>query len=229
MRRGLLILGAFAILTVSASAARACPYTTAVQGWYQQYLHRPLDPLGAQVWVNQLRSGAPPGTVLAGILGSDEYYRRCGGNEAAFVTGLYTDLVGRPPCAQDLANWCGRMRRVGCRVTFSQQFIGDCCSRGMYHLPALPAAVPPTPLAPAPVPQPGYFPPVPLAPAPNPQVGFAPTPRVGFAPTPRVGFAPTLRIGFSLTPRRGCRPPVRAPYPIPGYAAGYRGHHHHRH
>ncbi|HVX59696.1 MAG TPA: DUF4214 domain-containing protein, partial [Pirellulales bacterium] len=47
-----------------------------VESWYQQYLHRPeADPAGLSHWSSMLQSGVPAETVLAGILGSLEYYQ----------------------------------------------------------------------------------------------------------------------------------------------------------
>ena len=45
-------------------------------GWYEQFLHRPIDSSGAQYWVRQMDSGYPQEAILEGILASPEYYFR---------------------------------------------------------------------------------------------------------------------------------------------------------
>ncbi|HEX5443508.1 MAG TPA: DUF4214 domain-containing protein [Pirellulales bacterium] len=45
-------------------------------GWYEQYLHRPIDQSGAMYWLAQMKAGYPQEAILEGILGSDEYFRR---------------------------------------------------------------------------------------------------------------------------------------------------------
>lgn len=75
-----------------------------VAQWYQQFLRRQADP-HAGGWVQALQSGQEPEQVLAGILGSREYYVRAGGSPTAFVQSLYEDLTGRPPSQQELRHW----------------------------------------------------------------------------------------------------------------------------
>ncbi len=45
-------------------------------GWYEQYLHRPIDQSGAMYWLAQMKAGYPQEAILEGILGSDEYFHR---------------------------------------------------------------------------------------------------------------------------------------------------------
>ena len=71
-----------------------------VENWYRRFLGRQTDPWAAG-WVQALRQGQDPDQVLAGILGSDEYFRRAGGTPRAFVRQLYSDLMGRRPTARE--------------------------------------------------------------------------------------------------------------------------------
>jgi virginiamycin B lyase len=48
----------------------------AVQMWYGQFLHRPADPPGLNLFANALQHGIPGELVLMTVLGSDEYFRR---------------------------------------------------------------------------------------------------------------------------------------------------------
>ncbi len=47
-----------------------------VKGYYQQFLRRALEPAGQAYWVNLLTQGEPDEMVVAGIVGSDEYFER---------------------------------------------------------------------------------------------------------------------------------------------------------
>jgi len=76
--------------------------------WYQRYLRREADPY-AGGWVQALQQGQQPEQVLAGILGSDEYYRQAGGTPAGFVRQLYEDVHGRRPTRQEAEHWARRV------------------------------------------------------------------------------------------------------------------------
>jgi hypothetical protein len=80
-----------------------------VDSWYRAYLGRTAlnDPTSAG-WVNLLRRGSPPASVLAGILGSAEYFHRVGGTMPAFIRAVYRDVVGRPPTPGELRFWLRR-------------------------------------------------------------------------------------------------------------------------
>ncbi len=77
-----------------------------VDFWYRAYLGRSArnDP-GSVAWINMLRRGSPPASVLAGILGSREYFNRVGGTMPAFINAIYSDVVGRPPTPGELRFW----------------------------------------------------------------------------------------------------------------------------
>jgi len=78
-----------------------------VQRWYQRYLRRDADPYAAG-WVQALQQGQQPEQVLAGILGSDEYYRTAGGTPSRFVRQLYEDIHGRRPTEREVDYWARR-------------------------------------------------------------------------------------------------------------------------
>ena len=46
-----------------------------VQGFYTRFLHRAADPSGLNAWVAQLQSGTRDEVVIAGIVGSPEYFQ----------------------------------------------------------------------------------------------------------------------------------------------------------
>jgi hypothetical protein len=71
-----------------------------VNAWYRRYLGRDMDPAGIG-WVGQVRDGVDPASVLASILGSDEYFERSGGTPDRFVDRLYQDAAGRRPTGRE--------------------------------------------------------------------------------------------------------------------------------
>lgn len=81
-----------------------------VAQWYKRYLGRTPDPY-AGGWVDALRNGADPNQLLAGILGSNEYYNNAGRTPAGFVIELHMDLLGRRPTAGELRHWVNRVYR----------------------------------------------------------------------------------------------------------------------
>lgn len=119
-------LAAAALVAVALGATEAkaspCPYTDMVTDWYVRYLNRAPDPGGLHTWVSALRCGADPRDVEAGILASEEYFCRYGHSNPGFVTGLYTDVVGRAPCAHEIEEWMCRLRQIGCRKRLSLEF-----------------------------------------------------------------------------------------------------------
>jgi len=79
-----------------------------VRGWYERFLGREPDSSAAG-WVQGLQSGQDPEQLLAGILGSDEYYTRAGGTPRGFIQRLYLDLLTRRPTPREEDYWLRRM------------------------------------------------------------------------------------------------------------------------
>jgi uncharacterized repeat protein (TIGR01451 family) len=76
----------------------------AVDRLYQTFLHRAADPGGRAYWVNALENGAGELDVARLLLGSAEY-QASHPSDAAFVTGLYADVLGRGAAAAEAAGW----------------------------------------------------------------------------------------------------------------------------
>lgn len=77
-----------------------------VDSWYRAYLGRSaLNDPGSAGWIILLRRGSPPASVLAGVLGSHEYFYRVGGTMPAFISAIYRDVVGRPPTPGEFRFW----------------------------------------------------------------------------------------------------------------------------
>jgi hypothetical protein len=43
---------------------------------YQMFLHRPVDAAGSAFWTHELQTGLTDESVIASIVGSDEYFAR---------------------------------------------------------------------------------------------------------------------------------------------------------
>src|SRR5262249_1954274 len=81
-----------------ASAQRVADPVAVVDCWYRMYLGRTaLNDPGSAGWINMLRRGRSPASVLSGILGCPEYFNRVGGTMPAFIRAVYRDVVGRSP------------------------------------------------------------------------------------------------------------------------------------
>jgi len=97
--RHLLILTTVVLLGQS-SAVYAQPFdnsVAAVDSWYRTYLGRTaLNDPGAAGWINLMRQGSTPTSVIAGILGTEEYFLRVGGTMPAFIQALYREALQQP-------------------------------------------------------------------------------------------------------------------------------------
>jgi hypothetical protein len=91
------------------SAQAVADLVALVDSWYRMFLGRSAlrDPAGAG-WINLLRRGGSPGSVLAGILASPEYFNRVDGTMPAFIRAVYTQAVGRAPTPGELRFWLRR-------------------------------------------------------------------------------------------------------------------------
>src|SRR5262249_9034410 len=76
--------------------------------WYQRFLEREPDFPGASGWIQLLRRGQSPQSVLANILSSQEYFEKAGSTLRGFVQTLHRDLYGRPPTRWEFDFWIPR-------------------------------------------------------------------------------------------------------------------------
>jgi len=79
-----------------------------VASWYQRFLNRQPDSWSS-VWVDQVRGGQSPDSVLASLLSSQEYYNKAGGTPQGFIQKLFIDLTGQPPAPQQMNHWMNRL------------------------------------------------------------------------------------------------------------------------
>ncbi len=111
-----------------------------VASFYPKYLHRSPDRGGMRYWKCQLLAGKCLREVEVGFLASEEYYRINGCTPEGFVSGLLTDVLGRPACPQQVARWLTRLHNCGCRVTVAREVLD------MAYADAAPVVVTPPPV-----------------------------------------------------------------------------------
>jgi uncharacterized repeat protein (TIGR01451 family) len=75
-----------------------------VDNFYEYYLHRSADPAGRPGWIAILRSGVSETEVIRMFLNSTEYQSAHADN-VSFITGLYTDVLGRIVDGATLTHW----------------------------------------------------------------------------------------------------------------------------
>ncbi len=89
-------------------------------GFFERYLGRPAGPGEDIFWVTQLRAGTTDEQVIAGFVGSDEYFNRQskgGGNNTQFVTSAFQDIFGRAPDAGGLTFYVGQLNSGAAKRT----------------------------------------------------------------------------------------------------------------
>ncbi len=84
-------------------------YSTFIVGAYNKYLGRGPDAGGLAYWVKLMQGGLSDEHLEAGFIGSDEYIQNHGGTGAKWVTGLYTDLLGRQPGQTEVQFWVNQL------------------------------------------------------------------------------------------------------------------------
>jgi len=104
------LLGVFLVPVSAFAQFENTPNDQLVREWYTRFLGRPAD-AGSAIWVDILKGGQSPDTVLSQILASTEYYVRGGSTARGFVERLYTDLTGRPPGPRETEFWVNQVYR----------------------------------------------------------------------------------------------------------------------
>ncbi len=92
---------------------------------FVQFLRRKADAGGRSYWVSSLRSGKALWRFRAQLLGSNEYFSKAGGTNAAFVTKAYNDVLGRTPDPSGLAYWTNKLDAGADRGSVALQFLSS--------------------------------------------------------------------------------------------------------
>lgn len=94
-----------------------------VVGLFNRYLGRNPDSAGEQFWTNALQSGETLEDVAAQILASSEYFILTGGTNPGFISGLYTQVLGRQGGASEVAGWETVLDNGASRLFVAAEFL----------------------------------------------------------------------------------------------------------
>lgn len=101
-----------------------------IDSYYESTLGRPADDAGHRYWTDVLRRGtSTPAAVAAYFYAGDEYYRRAGGTDRAWLSDLYRELLRRAPDAGGIDYWIETMRGGAARADVASWFYGSLESR----------------------------------------------------------------------------------------------------
>ncbi|WP_421121589.1 DUF4214 domain-containing protein [Aquihabitans daechungensis] len=92
---------------------------------FLRYLRRHADPGGKTYWVGSLRNGKSLRQFRAQLFGSNEYFTKAGGTNAAFVTRAYEDVLGRKPDPSGQAYWTNKANNGTERGLIARQFLSS--------------------------------------------------------------------------------------------------------
>ena len=128
-------------------------HTRQVAGWYSTYLGRSPSHGEEQGWVNAMVHGVRDEDVLAGILGSPEYYSRAsqgttGTADQRYIQTLYSVLLKRTASSSEVNSWVSALHSVGrspvtSSFVFSAEFRSGCVISyysGLLHRSTAPSA-----------------------------------------------------------------------------------------
>jgi hypothetical protein len=93
-----------------------------VDQFYATYLHHPADARGRAFWVGQLRAGVSEAEVARRFLLSAEY-QATHATPAAFVGGLYTDVLGHAGSPGGVTFWVSQLTAGASRAQVAQAFL----------------------------------------------------------------------------------------------------------
>ena len=87
--------------------------SVSIQRFYQDTLGRPADPTGLAHWTQRVQNGEALASVAARFYASDEYHRKAGATNHAWIGDLYTKVLHRPADPAGLAYWTNRTAAKG--------------------------------------------------------------------------------------------------------------------
>lgn len=92
---------------------------------FHRYLRRAADPGGRTYWVNSIENGKSLRQFRAQLFGSNEYFTKAGGTNAAFVARAYEDVLGRKPDPSGQAYWTNKANNGTERGLIARQFLSS--------------------------------------------------------------------------------------------------------
>jgi len=98
-------------------------FTNFVTSEYKHLLGRNPDASGLNHFLGLLENGINPETIEAQLASSTEYVLDHGNTATGFITGLYQDLLGRPPDSNGLNNWLNALSNGSSTFAVAAAFV----------------------------------------------------------------------------------------------------------
>jgi hypothetical protein len=95
-----------------------------VDQFYATFFHSSPDAASRAAWINQLLAGVSEADVERQLLTSSDY-TAAHPDFVSFITGLYTDVLGRSPSSSDLAGWVQTMQAGTTRDALAFSFVNS--------------------------------------------------------------------------------------------------------
>ncbi len=99
--------------------------TDVVQSLYRQFLGRSADVTGLSVWVGFLGQGHGVDELEALLLGSDEYFARAGGTNAALIQAIYQAVLNRSVDSLGAQYWGQALAQGTARSAVAAAILGS--------------------------------------------------------------------------------------------------------
>ena len=92
---------------------------------FLDFLHRASDPSGRTYWIKSLRNGKSLLQFRAQLFGSNEYFTKAGGTNAAYMEKAYEDVLGRRPDTAGKTYWTNKLNNGANRGAVARQFLSS--------------------------------------------------------------------------------------------------------
>ena len=87
------------------------PNVILINGWYERYLGRSVDPGALESMLHMIRRGDSHNQIQGLILGSDEFWELAGRTPEGYVTRLFQTILARTPDVRERGFWTGQLAR----------------------------------------------------------------------------------------------------------------------
>lgn len=92
---------------------------------FTRFLRRTVDPSGRAYWINSIGNGKALWRFRAQLFGSNEYFTKAGGTNAAYLDKVYFDVLGRPIDPSGKAYWGKKLDGGADRGSVALNFINS--------------------------------------------------------------------------------------------------------
>jgi hypothetical protein len=97
--------------------------TLLITTFYNTYLGRPASAADISNWLPQLQRGLTDESLIAAIVGSDEYFADHGSTDASWLNAVFNDLLGRAPDPSGQANFLAQLQAGVSRTTVALELL----------------------------------------------------------------------------------------------------------